>query len=254
MFHQAKEALRMVREHGIHAIVYLFTFAIPFPMSVKARWKASVISEVDFWDRYFRTEGLEWADTYGLRFDPGLPLQPRPAQTEVHILDVGAGPLTYLGKRCEGKRVSITAVDPLADEYDKILDKYRISPLVRTSKLAAEDLSWRFHSNCFDLVFARNCLDHAYNPEIAIVQMVDVVKVGSYVLLEHMVNEGEKNHYAGLHQWNFSLSPEGDFMIRSRFNVNTVNMTSKYAELCTIACEIMEDSDRKLLITRIQKN
>ena len=52
------------------------------------------------------TKGLQMGDNnYGKRFDPDLPLQPRPTdllppQTEVHILDVGAGPLTYLGKKC----------------------------------------------------------------------------------------------------------------------------------------------------------
>jgi SAM-dependent methyltransferase len=175
-----------------------------------------------------------------------------PPQTEVHILDVGAGPLTYLGKKYEGKHVNITAVDPLSDEYDRILDKYQIQPLVRTQKLAAEDLTKRFPSGTFDLVFARNCIDHAYNPKRAILQMIEVVKSGRYVLLEHRPNEAENENYSGLHQWNFSLSTNGDFLISSKFE--KVNMTKKCLELCTITCEMVnEGRDGDWLITRIQK-
>ncbi len=39
------------------------------------------------------------------------------ASTEVSILDVGAGPLTIINKTFPGKTLTITATDPLADEY-----------------------------------------------------------------------------------------------------------------------------------------
>lgn len=253
------KAINVLKDDGFQGIVSILIskYRLPIPQSTKYKWKAGIKSEIQFWDAYFRTKGLQWADTYGLGFDPDLPLQPRPAallppQTEVHILDVGAGPLTYLGKKCEGKHINITAVDPLSDEYDKILDKYQIQPLVRTQKLAAEDLTKRLPSNTYDLVFARNCIDHAYDPERAILQMIDVVKSGRYVLLEHRPNEAENENYSGFHQWNFSLSANGDFLISSKFK--RVNMTKKYAELCTITCEIVnEGRDGDWLITRIQK-
>jgi len=258
---KARTAVKVFREAGFRGIVstLISKYGLPIPLSAKSKWKAGISSEIGFWDAYFCTKGLQWASTYGLRFDPDLPLQPRPAallppQMEIHILDVGAGPLTYLGKIYDGKHVNITAVDPLADEYDRILDKYQIQPLVRTQKLAAEDLTKRFPSSTYDLVFALNCIDHAYNPERAILQMIDVVKSGRYVLLEHRPNEAENQNYTGLHQWNFSLSANGDFLISSKFE--KVNMTKKYAELCTITCEVVncEEGDGGVwLITRIQK-
>jgi SAM-dependent methyltransferase len=219
------------------------------------RHKGSLLSEIEFWDAYFRTKGLEWPDTYGVRLDPDFPLQPRPAallppRSEAHILDVGAGPLTYLGKTREGMRINITAVDPLAHEYDRILHKYQIIPIIRTQKLAAEELTKRFPSNTFDLVFARNCIDHTYDPERAIVQMIDVVKSGGYVLLEHRPNEATAQNYAGLHQWNFFLSANGDFLISSKSK--QVNITEKYSKRCTITCEMVVDVG-DWLITRIQK-
>jgi hypothetical protein len=101
-------------------------------------------------------------------------------------------------------------------------------------------------------VFARNCIDHAYNPESSILQMVDVVKTGRYVLLEHRPNEAETEGYSGLHQWNFSSSLEGDFLISSRSE--TVNMTKKYADVMQTSCEMLDEAkEGSWLITRIQK-
>ncbi len=145
---KARTAVKVFREDGFHGIVSILNskYGLSIPQSPKSKWKAGIRSEIQFWDAYFRTKGVQWANDYGSRFDPDLPLQPRPTalltpETEIHILDVGAGPLTYLGKIHDGKHVIITAVDPLADEYDRILDKYQIQPLVRTQKLAAEDLT-----------------------------------------------------------------------------------------------------------------
>lgn len=259
MFRKARSAARIFNENGFHGIVAILEskFGLPIPQSNKSRWKAGIKSEIQFWDDYFSTRGLQWSGSYGVRLDPDFPLQPRPAallpqQTELQILDVGAGPLTYLGKTHGGNHLKLTAVDPLADEYDRILDKYRIQPLVRTQKLAAEDLTKRFPEGAFDLVFARNCIDHSYDPERAILQMIDVVKNGRHVLIEHLPNEAENENYSGLHQWNFSMSATGDFVISSKRD--TVNMTMKYAHLCKITCEIVNEADGiDWLVTTIEK-
>jgi len=259
MLRKSREAVKVFREEGFHGIVSILISRnmLPIPLSTKCKWKARIRTEIKFWDDWIRTKGLKWTDEYIRRLDPDLPLQPRPAallppEMKIRILDVGAGPLTYLGKIHDEKHFTITAVDPLADEYDRILDKYRIQPLVRTQKLAAEDIMKRFSSNTYGLVFARNCIDHSYNPERAILQMIDVVKTGSYVLLEHRPNEAENRDYSGLHQWNFSLSVDNDFLVSSKFE--SVNMTKKYAELCTISSEtVIEGRDNEWLIVRIRK-
>jgi hypothetical protein len=81
--------------------------------------------------------------------------------------------------------------------------------------------------------------------------MIDVVKKARYVLLEHNLNEAEKEKYTGLHQWNFDLSGEKDFLIRSKSHVT--NMTQKYADRCAIYCELASEAGRDWLITRILK-
>ena len=221
----------------------------------KWKWKYSKKSELNFWDSYFRTEGLQWKDNYKLRFNPDFPLQDRPGELlplhkeEVVVLDVGAGPMTYLGKKHPNKKLLITAVDPLAEEYDKILEKYDITPLVKTEKLDAEKLTERFSENSFDLVFARNCIDHSYDPEEAILQMIKVVKKGCYVLMEHRENEAINENYRGFHQWNFSLAEDGNFLISSK--KTKVNFSKKYKEICNVDCEL--DTVEDWLITRIIK-
>lgn len=254
-----RAALKIVRKDGIRGIAFVLKarYDFPLPMSRKSVWEVGVRSQVEFWDSYFATGGLRWADTYKSKFDADHPLQTQiasllPQRTEVRILDVGAGPLTFLGKKADGKRIRITAVDPLADEYDRLLDKYGIEPLVRTQKVAAEELSDTFPENAFDLVVARNSIDHAYDPERAILQMIHVVKPGHYVYLAHAENEAKRQGYKDFHQWNFYMNPEGDFMINSRFT--TVNITQKYANLCTITCEIETRGDVKFVITRIKKH
>lgn len=197
-------------------------------------------SEVTFWDDYFATEGGElYGQYYHLRFDPDLPLQdfvfeclPR-SSTEPHLLDVGAGPLTYLGKQINGQKIKITAIDPLADAYDDILSRHNIQPLVRTQKVQAESICETFRENTFDLAFARNSLDHAHDPVSAIQQMLHVVKPGCSVLLLHRENEASTQHWYGLHQWNFAHNAEG-FCISSR--LRTVNLDKLLGTRCTIFC------------------
>jgi ubiquinone/menaquinone biosynthesis C-methylase UbiE len=174
-----------------------------------------------------------------------------PKETDVHILDVGAGPLTLLGKKCRGKNVTITAVDTLANEYNMLLEKYQISPLVRTLEMDAEHLSENFKINTFDLVCAINSIDHVYDPEEAILQMLYIVKNGSYVFLRHTANEAKQRNYTGLHQWNFSMSRDGDFIISSK--TKKINMTSKYSDLCEICCEKINLMGKEKIVTRIRK-
>lgn len=248
----------ILREHGPQSIFWILVSrcGLRFAGADRYSWGLGIRSERQFWDEYFRTGGLDWSDNYHERLDPDFPLQPRPMallppDIEVHILDVGAGPLTYLGKKAPGKRLHITSTDALADEYDRLLRKYDVKPIIRTQRLNAETLDKRFSANTFDLCVARNCLDHAYDPERAVLQAIEVVKKGRYVLLEHHPNEADTQNYSGLHKWNFDMSADGDFLIRSPSRV--VNMTKKYADRCSISCELVREHGEDFLVTRIRK-
>lgn len=212
--------------------------------SHRAIWREGIDSELEFWDAWARTGGLEWKEEFDERLDPDTPLQPEicqlldPALERVRLLDVGSGPLTCLGKRWGERRIEITAIDPLAERYLQILDKYNLRPPVAPVTGEAERLREYFPVDSFDLVHARNCLDHSWDPEAAIIEMLAVVKPGSYVLLQHRINEGENVGYEGLHQWNF-FAQGGEFHIGSRRRRR--NISRRLRGLARVECEEQGD-------------
>ena len=178
-------------------------------------WRARKSKEVDFWAAWLvgapGTE--EWASDRELRLVPDTEirdplvreaLERNPAE-EISILDVGAGPLTKLGYGYPGKSLTIVPVDPLADEYERLLRETGIDPPIRTIRVAGEELLEQFGPQSFDIACATNSLDHSADPFSIISNMVAVVRPGGVVILRHKRNEGEQARYGGLHQWNFDV-------------------------------------------------
>jgi SAM-dependent methyltransferase len=178
-------------------------------------WKAAIDGEVEFWRRFFETKGARYPGSYETRMDPELPLDERidalihaPEGSTVRLLDVGAGPLTFLGRRSPRFTLELTAVDALGAQYGKLIDEFGLTPPVRTEACESERLSERFGPDTFDLVAARNTLDHSYDPMRAVAQMVGCAKPGAAVLLVHHRNEAEREQYRGMHQWNFEAGDD----------------------------------------------
>lgn len=182
------------------------------------RWEGGLPGELGFWRDYMITHGEPyWKEDYRARMDPETPLSGYITRflgapdRRIEILDVGAGPVTILGKRYPGYEVAITAVDALAEGYDQVLRELNITPLVRTQICETERLTERFAAGRFDVVFAHNTLDHHRDPVQSIREMIQVTRVGGYVVMSHFENEGLREGYNNLHQWN--LSKEGEDMI-----------------------------------------
>jgi SAM-dependent methyltransferase len=182
-------------------------------------WRTRTSSEVDFWAGWLvGAPGTEqWASDRESRLDPDTEIRDplvraeldrNPAE-EVSILDVGAGPVTWLGYRYPGKKLTIVPVDPLADEYDRLLRDAKLDPPIRTVRVAGEALAEHFGSRRFDIAYATNALDHSADPITIISNMVAVVRTGGIVLLRHKRNEGDSARYGGLHQWNFDVVNDG---------------------------------------------
>jgi SAM-dependent methyltransferase len=176
-------------------------------------WRTRKSTEVDFWAAWLAgAHGTEqWASDRESRLaadteirDPVVraELERNPAR-EISILDVGAGPVTWLGFRYPGKMLTIVPVDPLADEYERLLREAALDPPVHTIRVAGEALLEHFGAHRFDIAYASNSLDHSADPFTIISNMVAVVREGGAVILRHKRNEGESARYGGLHQWNF---------------------------------------------------
>lgn len=175
--------------------------------------------EVRFWRRWLASEGLSWPEDFTARLDPSAPVQhhlamviDRLPQRKVEILDVGAGPLTVVGKTHPTKQISITATDVLAREYDALLDEAGIDPPVPTIFAEAEKLRERFGGRRFDIVHAQNSLDHSADPFAAIEEMLALAKPGGFLVLLHEENEGRNERYHALHKWDFTCE-RGHFVI-----------------------------------------
>lgn len=72
-------------------------------------WGSGLGDEVDDWREWVRTRGERWPADYERRLDPSAQLQDHVARHlpagPSRVLDVGAGPLTSLGKVVPDQRV-----------------------------------------------------------------------------------------------------------------------------------------------------
>jgi SAM-dependent methyltransferase len=221
-------------------------------------WKSGLLEENDFWTRALTDPERHWnINEYRERTNPDFELQPElraliPAAegATVRILDVGAGPLTCIGKKWPGRKLEITATDPLAEKYAVLVKQLNVPLLIPVTVAEAEKLTGTFPKNHFDLTYAHNCLDHSYDPVLAIQQMVEVVKPGHCAYLWHFANEGKKEFYAGLHQWNF-------FSEGNRFMISDARVTHSMNELFGAAAEITCEETRAfgndVVIAKIKK-
>jgi SAM-dependent methyltransferase len=183
------------------------------PSADVARWGAGLEYEASFWQRWLETQGAEWPEDFARRVAEVQPVTDRLVLEclrrlggeTVSVLDVGAGPISLVGTTAPGKTVRVTAVDPLAETYAKLLSDAGIRPQVQTEQCDGERLLERFDAGSFDLAYARNCVDHSYDPIRVIENMLAVVRPNGFVVLEHRANEGEREAYSGLHQWNFDV-------------------------------------------------
>jgi SAM-dependent methyltransferase len=187
---------------------------------ITADWQESLPEELQFWERALTDPDRNWLRSeYQERLNPALELQAdlkalihAPPGAVVRILDVGAGPLTRVGKHWAGRTLRLYPVDPLAEDYRALLARLRIQPPVATVAGHGEKLLEQFAENFFDLAYASNSLDHSYDPLGAIEQMFRVVKPGGHVYLWHFSRAGVTEGYTGLHQWNFEIK-DGELLL-----------------------------------------
>jgi SAM-dependent methyltransferase len=121
------------------------------------------------------------------------------------ILDVGCGPLSTVGLWAGNKRIELIGADPLARVYLELLKETGIAPNCELIETDCLDLEQRFSQQPFSITTSTNALDHAPKPLEVIRQMALVTSRNGYVFLRHAENEGIRERYNGLHQWNFSI-------------------------------------------------
>ena len=177
------------------------------------------IPTIAFWTDWLQEQSGTESEEFRRRTDATTPILAQlkqlidpPVGSRIDVLDVGAGPLNAVGVVWPGCELRVTAVDPLAAQYNELLERFGIVPPVRTQFGQAEHLLDQFQPESFDVVFSRNALDHCFDPMLGVSNMFALARVGGAVRLEHSLNEGENQRYQGLHQWNFDVE-EGRFVM-----------------------------------------
>lgn len=193
----------------------------------KDLWLDRLPEEVSFWRHWMHDD--EFREDRERRLTPDREVRPYVAtildrlgpnaQDEYRVLDVGSGPVTAVGSRHQGRRVRVWPVDPLGDYYADLLQEAGLTPPVPTTWCHGELLQERFAPASFEMAYAENSLDHAYDPLAIIRQMIALTKPHGTVLLEHRRNEGENHQYGGLHQWNFDLEGDRAVLWQGRWRV-----------------------------------
>lgn len=199
--------------------------------------------ESHFWEEHFYQKFVQEDGPSRPLNDPKHPLSethqrlvlssPSKNLQKLRILDVGAGPLTVVGKHWPGHEIEIVAVDPLADEYHRLYRKFCFKPVVETIFGEGENLLKIVPKNSFDLAHSQNALDHSINPVACIQNMVWAVKPGCHVHFWHYDNEAEKQKYQGMHQWNF-YEKDGKFFISNR--QRQIDVASVLKDVASITC------------------
>lgn len=208
-------------------------------------WFGGIYDEVTWWRGWLGSvEGQMWLSEVErvecpLQDATVARLLEELSQPSIRILDVGAGPVTHLGYTYPGKQLLICAIDPLAEEYARLLRELHVECPIPTIKGQGERLLDQFEPESFDLVYASNSLDHSYNPLAIVDNMLQVVTRGGFVMLRHYRNEGRTGNYHGLHQWNFDIR-NGDLVIWNERQRH--NLSHGFAEGARVRCHIEDPS------------
>jgi SAM-dependent methyltransferase len=119
------------------------------------------------------------------------------------VIELGPGPLSDLAWGVEAGLIEVVAIDPLADEYNKILNKRRIFFPIRAVQGTGEDLLQP--DNSFDIAYLRNSLDHTSDPRKCLWNLVKALKIKGYLYIHGNVREGSRVGWTGLHQHDLVL-------------------------------------------------
>lgn len=163
----------------------------------------------------------------------------------VDVLEVGSG-LVGLGHWHPTRDIRLVRTDVLADQYNRLLHRRGIQLPVPIVFADAERLVPQFGADSFDLVYATNCLDHMQRPVAALLQMISVTRVSGFVVMWHEIDEGARQDYAGLHQWNL-CAEDGHLIIWN--DVERHDMTTALAD----SCDVLAEARGELLYTEIRK-
>jgi len=141
------------------------------------------------------------------------------------VLDMGAGPMSCAAWGAEISEMELVAIDPLGDEYAKIIDKYGIDFPVKTQTMRGEDMAENFAPDSFDIVFTRNALDHTESPRDCLKAAATVLCNGGLFIHVGKIREGTNASWNGAHKHDLFL--EGKRLMHQEQDGKTEHLTAQ---------------------------
>lgn len=179
-----------------------------------AAWSSNLGAEVRFWRSWFADPKFQDGRAARIAGTKSFPqfyvdLAGAPPGAPIRVLDVGSGPVSTLGSPARNNPVELVCTDALADQYNLLLQEFEHADLPRIRNVKGEDLVSEFGEAAFNVVHCANALDHFEDPARSFTSMYRVCKPGGAVVVISVENEGERERYQGLHQWNLAANDDG---------------------------------------------
>ena len=167
------------------------------------------------------------------------------------IVDIGCGPLPKFGNTHNKEILNYHPVDPLAHQYQKILNSNNVHLPVTPKFAIGELLSCFFKKNSADYVIMHNALDHCIDPMRVLIEMAEICKIGGSILLFHADAEGIFENYSGMHKWNITEQKGSMYIFDNKKNMVNVSQYMKdFANLVTYRVPL---TYRDGIVCRIEK-
>lgn len=132
-------------------------------------------------------------------------------------IDIGCGPTSqfFTNDLMNRADLEIITVDPLAETYSYLHNKYKTNYSLKCLTGYGELLTDLFPKNHFHLVYTQNAIDHSKNPEEFLRQLYLILIKGGYLILYGFIKEGTAARWLGLHQWDIEVE-KGHLLLTDR--------------------------------------
>lgn len=179
-----------------------------FDPGVGEEWKAGVVEEIQWWWTWINTLRRQgklptWAHIRQRPFPYEADVLTFPEGTKLRCLNIGCGPRSDLGE-ISAREIEFVHMDPLARAYNKLMG-FLDAPGGGDVVFGAVEFLDKLDVGQFEVISAKNCLDHAYDVPKGLRQMIDRLAPRGIISLAHYENEAEAQNYLGFHKWNIEL-------------------------------------------------
>lgn len=134
-------------------------------------------------------------------------------------LEIGSGPNSNLSYWVDNKLLEVTAIDPLADIYKKIMKQLNYQYPITPIKHRGEDLLDLFEEETFHIVFAQNSLDHTEDPIKCFKNAYSLLKKKGLLFVCSNIKEGTRTSWAGMHKFDIYVENDELFLANKKGEV-----------------------------------